>query len=270
MSYKDLPRLLTMSIVWLLLLVWYLTAHRLSCFATLALLSVVTALLWISGAELALARRRALLRECLVPAGRLYRLLGRRQVLLALEGLKALALGVVLLAGTASFLPRQWALMFADVLLLGLLLPRLYAMLENQMHPDYRFATARRWSVWISTGLLWLESLSALFFAASENFTGQRWQEVIGFGATAPDVLCAPMAQLAALGSAMQSLGLWSAQNFARSLHDLPQAFMAALGLLAAAGFSLVLAYAFSRTLIGSVGRPWSHWRLDAPEARRR
>jgi hypothetical protein len=131
------------------------------------------------------------------------------------------------------------------------------------MHPNYRFATARRWSIWASAGLLWLESLTALFFAASENFMGQRWQGVIGYGATAPSLQCPPMAELAAIGSAIQSLGLWSAQNLGRSLNDLPQAFMAGLGLLASAAFSLLLAYAFSRALIGAVARAWTHWRIE-------
>jgi hypothetical protein len=262
-KYTDIPRLLTMSIVWLLLLVWYLNAYRLGCTVALALVAVLALILAISGEEMRLVRRRVFLHECLEPTGQLYRIFSRRYLLLGLEAVKSAALAVFLLASVLSFAPRQWSLLFADVLLLGLLLPRFYGALEGQVREEYRFAMARRWSMWVSVVLLWLESLTVLFFSTSENYMGLRYQEVVGYAVSAPEVQCGALAHLGALGSAIQALGQWSAQNLMRSFNDLPQSLMASLGLLAAVLFSFLIAYAYSRALIGAVGRPWAAWRVS-------
>lgn len=260
MRYTDIPRLLTMSIAWLLLLVWYLNAYRMPCGAAFALALTFAAIVAMSGLEIAFERRRRFLRECLEPDGQLFRLLHRRYLMIALEAVKSAVLAALLLVCTLGFAPRQWSLMFADVLLLGLLLPRFYGLLEGQVRAEYRYAVARRWAMSVSVALLWVESLTGILFAASENYTGLRWQEVIGYGASGPDVLCRPVAELASIAAAIGALGQWSAQNLARSLNDLPQALMASLGLLAYAGLSLLLAYAYSRALIGTVARPWALW----------
>jgi hypothetical protein len=265
--YADLPRLLTMSVVWLLLLVWYLNAFRLGCLAVLGLVAVLALILGISGEEMHLVRRRVFVRECLEPGGQLYRFFSRRYWLVLSEAVKSALLALLLLVGALTLAPRQWSLMFAVVLLLGLLVPRFYAGLEGQVREEYRFAVARRWAMWVSVGLLWLESLAALLFLASENFTGLRWQEVIDFGAAAPDVGCAPVAQLVAIESAVQALGQWSAQNLVRSRNDLPQSLMASLGLLASMALSFLFAYLYSRALIGVVGRPWVAWRASLRHA---
>ncbi|WP_295427738.1 hypothetical protein [uncultured Thiodictyon sp.] len=263
MTYADLPRLLTMTIVWLLLLTWQLNAYRSNCVATLALVVLVTLLLFVSGAELALYRRRVFLNECMEPGGLLFRWLRRRYVLLGLELLKSAGLAVFLLVSVISFSPRHWSLLFADVLLVGLLLPRFYGALSGQLREEYRFTTARRWALWVSTLLLWLESMLVLVFTVTQDYDGLRWQEVITYGATDPDVLCRPLASLAALAAAVDALGQWSIQNLARSLQDLPQALMASISLLVCAGLSLLLSYAYSRALIGAVARPWTMWRLN-------
>jgi hypothetical protein len=60
----------------------------------------------------------------------------------------------------------------------------------------------------------------------------------------------------------VDALGQWSVQNLARSLADLPQALMASISLLVCIALSFLLAYAYSRALIGAVGRPWTMWRI--------
>jgi hypothetical protein len=97
-------------------------------------------------------------------------------------------------------------------------------------------------------------------FANEQNFIGLRWQEVIAYGSTGFDLPCAPVAAIASLVSALDDLGQWSVQNLARSLQDLPQAFMASASLFVYVVLSLLLAYAYSRALIGVVGRPWTMW----------
>ncbi len=261
MTYKDLPRLLTMTIAWLLLLGWHLTADRLSCPPTLGLLALFTLILTLSGTEIAFTRRRAYLNEILEPDGFLYRALRRNIAMVAVEVLKSAALALILVVGALTLAPRQWSLMFADVLLLGLLLPRLHGVLIGQVREEYRYAIARRWGIWVSTTLLLLESVLVLLFSASENFIGLRWQEVISNGAAQPEALCEGIATLARTTSAIEALGIWSVQNLIRNLNDLPQALMATLGVIASVGFSFLLAYAYSRALVGVVSRPQTMWR---------
>lgn len=261
MTYKDIPRLLTMTIVWLLLFAWHLNAHRLDCSLALALIGLFTLVLLLSGTEIAYARRRAFLSEHLEPGGFLFRALRRKIALTAAEALKSAALALILVVGALTLAARQWSLMFAAVLFLGLLLPRLHGVLVGQVREEYLYATARRWAMWVSTSLLLLESVFVLFFSATENFVGLRWQEVITTGAAQPDALCDAIASLARVTSAIGALGIWSVQNLGRSMNDLPQALMAAMGMVASITLSFLIAYAYSRALVGVVSRPWTMWR---------
>jgi hypothetical protein len=259
-TYSDIPRLLTMTIVWLLLLVWFLIADRSGCVAILGIWVVFSVIVFVSGIESALAKRRVFLNECLEPRTFLFRLLQRRYLLVAIEILTSAVLALFLMVSALSFASRHWSLIFADVLLVSLLLPRFYGVFAGQLREPYRYVTARRWAMWVSTLFLWLESLLVLVFANEQNFIGLRWQEVITYGSTRFDLPCAPVATIASLVSALDDLGQWSVQNLARSLQDLPQAFMASASLFVYVVLSLLLAYAYSRALIGVVGRPWTMW----------
>jgi hypothetical protein len=259
--YADIPRILTMSVVWLLLLVWSLNAHRFGCPVALGLVAALALILGIAGGEMSLIRRRVFIREYLEPGGYLYRAFGRRYLLIASEAFKSLFFAVFMIVSSIGFATSQWSVMFADVLVIGLLLPRFYGAFDGQVREEYRYAAARRLAMWVSVLLVWIESVISMFFSASENYTGLRWQEVIGYGASAPHVLCPPLADLVSIESSIRALGLWSTQNLARSINDLPQSLMASLGLLASVALAFLFAYAYSRALIGAVGRPWTAWR---------
>lgn len=262
MKYTDSPRLLTMTIVWLLLLVWHFNAYRSGCIATAGLVLLFTLILLLSGSELALAKRQAYLDSYLKPEGRLYLLLGQKYLLIGIEVAMAAFLALFLLVSALTYAPRQWSLMFAVMLFLVLLLPRLYGSLAGQVRERYRFAIARRWTMWVSVLLLWMESLFVLFFISGENFMGLRWQEVVAYASVQPDAGCALIARMAAISSAVDALGQWSVQNLQRSISDLPQAMMAVIGLFGAIGLGFLRAYVFSRALVGVVGRPWTMWPL--------
>jgi hypothetical protein len=263
LTYSDLPRLLTMVLVWLVLLAWHFLADRGGCLVAAGLVGLFALVLTLSATELALARRQAFIDACLEPGGTLRRLLGRRYLLIGVEAAKSLVLAVFLVVSALTLVPRQWSLMFAVVLLLGLLLPRFYAAFAGQVRERYRYATARRWTLWCSVLLLWLEALITLFFSSGEDYMGLRWQEAIVHGAREPAVGCAAVAQLGAVLSAVESLGFWSVQNLQRNLADLPQSLAAGFGVLASMGLAFLQAYVFSLALIGVVARPWSLWRPE-------
>jgi hypothetical protein len=258
--------MLTMALVWLVLLAWYFLAGRSGCLAVVGMVVLFTAVLLMAAAEMALARRQTFRDACLEPGGGLARLLGRPYLLIARKAAQSLLLALFLVASALTLVPRQWSLMFALVLLCGLLLPRFYGVFAGQIRERYRYATARRWTLWSSVLLLWLEALIVLFFiSGGENFMGLRWQEVIVHGARAPEIQCALVARIAGWVSAVDALGFWSAQNLGRSLSDLPQALVAGLGLLAAIGLSFLRAYCFGLALVGVVARPWALWRPEDP-----
>ncbi|MGE5154393.1 MAG: hypothetical protein ACM3ST_10280 [Bdellovibrio bacteriovorus] len=263
MTYSDLPRLLTMVLVWAALLAWHSLADRSGCLVAAGLVTLFTLILTLSSSELALARRQAFIDACLEPGGSLRRLLGRRYLLIGVEAAKSLVLAAFLVVSALTLVPRQWSLMFAVVLLMGLLLPRFYAAFAGQLRDRYRYATARRWTLWCGALLLWLEALISLFYSSGEGYMGLRWQEAIVHGARQPEVGCAAVAQLGAVLSAVESLGLWSVQNLQRNLADLPQSMAAGFGLLASMALAFLQAYVFSLALIGVVARPWSLWRPE-------
>lgn len=263
MTYSDIPRLLSMALVWLILLAWHLLAGRSGCLPVIGLVALFTLVLTLSTTEIALAKRQAFIDASLESGGFLYRLFRRRYLLFALAAIKSLVLAVFLVVSALAFAPRQWSLMFAVVLLLGLLLPRFYGVFAGQVRERYRYVTARRWTLWCSVVLLWLEALIVLFLSSGENVMGLRWQEVIVHGAREPDIQCAIVAQWSAVLSAVESLGFWSVQNFQRNLADLPQALVAGFGLLASIGLAFLRAYVFSLALIGVVARPWALWRQE-------
>lgn len=259
-TYSDVPRLMTMTVVWLLLLAWHFLAGQSGCLAVVGLVALFTLVLALSATELALARRQTFIAANLVEGSSLQRWLRRPYLLAAREAVWSLILALFLVVSVLSYAPRQWSLSFAVVLLSGLLLPRFYGAFAGQVREQFRYATARRWTLWCSVLLLWLESLVVLVFTSGEEFMGLRWQEVIVHGARAPDIGCAPVAQAAAILSAVDALGFWSIQNLRRSLSDLPQALVAGLGLIAAVVLTFLRAYVFSLALIGAVARPWVFW----------
>ena len=112
MTYSDIPRLLTMTIFWQLLLVWYLLADRLHCGVALGLLVLLTLAQFISGAEMTLTKRRMFLDECLEPRTALFRVFQRRYLLLVLELLKSVVLSLFLMVSVLGF---RAATLVADV-----------------------------------------------------------------------------------------------------------------------------------------------------------
>lgn len=265
MTYSDIPRLLSMMLVWLLLLGWHSVAGRASCLAIAGLVILFTLVLALSTTEIAFARRQAFIAASLEEDGSLQRWFRRPYLPLVRSSICSLLLALFLLVSVLNYAPRQWSLSFAVVLLLGLLLPRFYGALDGQVRERFRYTTARRWTLWCGVLLLWIEALVVLLFSSGEDFIGLRWQEVMAHAARASDGACAPAARAAALVSVADALGFWSIQNLHRSLSDPPQALVAGIGLIIAVVLAFLRAYVFGLALIGVVARPWVFWK-NQPE----
>lgn len=261
MKYSLIPRLGTMVAVWLALLTWNLKSTDLDCSPVGLYIAFLTLVLTMSGSEYGYARRRAFLNEQLIAGGWLFRLLDGRFPILARELVKSAVLAVVLLIGALLLEPRQWSLLLADALVLSFVLPRFMASFGGVVREEYRYAMARRWAIWISTLLLWSESLLVMLFSTRSDFLGLRWQEVISYGTPHPALACPQMADLAHYAALLDTLGIWAAQNVARAAHDPSQGLMIWLGWLIALGLAFLFAWAYSQLIVGTLTRPWAAWR---------
>ncbi len=263
-SYAIIVRLLTMSVVWLSLLIWFLNAYRAGCGIALAVLALFALVILAAGIEQSFLHRRAIFKECVAEQDTLFDVFYNRVVMMLYQTSVALFLGVMLLVGALTFEPRQWSLLFIDLLLLTLLIPRLAKGMGEQIRDEYRYAMARHWGMWFSVVLLWGEATMVLTLSPPENYLGQRWQEVVTYGVAQPDVLCPQVAGLANVFVVGQALAMWAVQNASRVFNDPTQAVMLWVGFFTLVSFSFLVAVAYSRALIGVMARPWAMWKLPA------
>jgi hypothetical protein len=256
-TYAPIVRLLTMSIVWLVLLIWHFNAYRTGCLAALGFLSVLGLFLVAAGVENALLNRRMVSDQFLRDEDRVFDLLNHPALTVPREVILALMLAAVLMVGALSFEPRQWSVLFIDLMLLAILIPRMTAAIDNHVRRRYRYAMARRWALYISILLLWSEAVLVLIFSPPADYFGMRWQEVVTYGVTQPDVLCPLLQTASEVYTTGQALAIWAVQNAVRVSNDPTQAIMVGVGYCILIGFSWLVAVAYSRALIGVMARPW-------------
>jgi hypothetical protein len=268
MSYAVIMRLLTMLIVWLTLLVWVFNAYRAGCVGSAAVLALLAGVLFVAGSERSHLLRRALSTETARREGLLFRWFYNRVVITLRDLVVALLLGLVLLASALTFAPQQWSVLFADLLLLTLLIPRLARIAHDEIRAEYRYAMARQWAVWISLLLLWLEAVMMLAFYPPADYTGMRWQEVLSYNLTVPDAACGPIHAATQVFVTGQAMAIWAVQNGGRVANDPTQSIMLWVGYGALVGFTFLTAMAYSRALIGVMGRPWELWRRSTTTAK--
>jgi hypothetical protein len=253
-------RLLTMLIVWLILLIWVFNAHRAGCVPSAMALVTLGGVIFLAGSERSHLLRRAMLNEAARREGRLFRVFYNGLLITLRDVLVAALLAVILLASALTFAPQQWSVLFADLLLLSLLIPRLADAMGREVRDFHRFALARQWAVWISVLLLWAEGMMSLVFYPPADFTGMRWQEVVTFNLRTPDVACGLLETATQVFITGQAIAIWALQNSARVANDPTQSIMLWVGYTALIGFTFATALAYSRALIGVLGRPWEMW----------
>jgi hypothetical protein len=253
-------RLLTMSAVWLLLLAWVVNAPRLGCVGVLFIHACISGLLFMAGTESACLHRRVLLSACIRREARLLRMLHGRSMLVVKEFLLSGLLGFALMLGVLLLQPRDWSLLFADLLLVALLLPRLVSMAAGSVREQFRYAMARHWGMLIVMLMVWAHLLLGYLFEPAADYMGLRWQEVASLGFRAPDIACGFVHFFADAVARAQALGLWAVQNYTRAIAIPTESAVLWLGLIAVTLFPLIIAYGYSRLLVGVMARPWEMW----------
>lgn len=256
--YMSLTGVIRMLAVWGGLLLWQWTADRLGCFVSTLFLVPLWVVLTLAASEAALIKRYTFIAQYLRAEGVLARLLRRRIVLLLWQAVKTLILALVLLVG-AVFLDRgQWLVLLADILLMTILVVLFTRMLNNELKPGYRAFLGRHWAHWVNALLLWFCLVLVMFHTAHENYTGMSWQEAMHLSASNVTMACDELALLGRINAVGEALMWWGAQNYLQGLEHPAQLITAWLAFLAFFGVSFLIAWAYSRALVGVLSRPWS------------
>lgn len=246
--------------VWGVLLGWHLSADLLGCPVAALLFALVAGLLALLGTETAFYRRHAFLSHYLVPEGRLFRVLGRRILILIRQGIKSLVLAFFLLIGALSFDWPQWTLLLIDILLLTALIGAFSSLFAGEVREPYRLPLARQWASRVNALLLWIAWGLLVFFSPQQNYSDLSWEQVIAHGAHESQVGCDALTLLANLSSTGEALALWFAQTQFRGIAN-PDHMLAAWGAFVAVfGASFLIVWAYSRALTGTLARPWRFW----------
>jgi hypothetical protein len=257
---RHLGRFALLSLVWTGLLAWDLAAERLGCGAAAVAIALLAGLLMLSGTEAAFYRRRAFIGHFLEPRGLLFCLLSRRALIVTRQLVQAVALALVLLVAAIGFDRAQWLLLAADIPVLAALLTGLSSLLGREVRAPYREPMARHWAARTNALLLWVSWMLLLYYTPQENYADLRWEEVLAFGAAQPAIGCDALAVLARLAAVAEALAQWSAQQLFSGLKDPLQVLMAWTIFLAAFGASFLVAWTYTRALMGALARPWSVW----------
>ncbi len=253
-------RLLTMSVLWLVLLFWAFNAPWLGCPAVIAIHTLVSGVLLMAGSESAFLHRRAMVSACIRREARLLRLLHGPGMLLLREVLLSAVLGLALTVGVLLLQPRDWSLFYGDLLLLALVVPRLAGAAGQSVRRQLRFAMGRHWAMLMSVAIIWTLIMLGHVFEPAADYLGFRWQEVVELGIRPPEVACGLVRVFAEGAATVQALALWALQNYARAVQSPTESTVVWIGFLGLALFPAVLAYAYSRLLVGTMARPWEMW----------
>jgi hypothetical protein len=256
-----LPRLASMLLVWLLLLLWFLSAERIGPAGALVFLVLLAVPVTMSGTEAAFCRRYAFRSEYFTGPSWLDRLMGMEPVVFVAESVKALLLTALLMTMTLSLTLRGWSVLLLDVVILALLMPRLPGLLADAVKRTYLFALSRRLAIGLSTTLLWLESLALLLFAGGDDYRGLRWDEALRYSMPDGTVTAQGLVDaMLRLHDGAEGLGRWATWALLQA-PDPAQRIAAALVLGALVLLWFLVALAYSRALIGALARPRAIWR---------
>lgn len=257
-SYMSLSGIISLLSVWGILLLWHGTADRIGCFASALFLVPLWIVLTLAASEAALIRRYAFIAQYLRTEGLLARLLRRKIMLLLWQAVKSLFLALVLLVSSAFLDLVQWLVLLADTLLMAVLISVFSRILHKELKPGYLGFLGRHSAHWVNALLLWLCLVLVTFYTAHENYTGMSWQEAMHSSVSKVGMACDELALLGRINAAGEALMWWGAQNYLQALQSPAQLILAWLAFLAMFGVSFLIAWAYSRALIGVLSRPWA------------
>ncbi|WP_006787272.1 hypothetical protein [Thiorhodospira sibirica] len=249
--------ILGMTALWLLLAAWVLFVEYSHCALSAVLVMVIWAGIFLAGSESVVLRRHILVRAVLSRQGWLAWLLSFKTVLLLWQALKALVLALFL--AVSLFLLRwpQWGVLLADVILISALLAVFMRTLRHEIHPLYLGPLVRIWAHRLNVVVLWLALMLALLYSAREDYTAMSFADVVQYSAANLHIGCDALAVLSRLLVLLDASLWWAAQRIFAGMHEPQQVLLAWLAFIAAFGASFLIAWCYSRMMIGLLARPW-------------
>lgn len=255
--YATLSWASRMLAVWCGLLGWQWAANRLECLSSVLFVLPLWGILTLAASELALLKRHAFINQYLKPQGVLAWLWRRKTVLLLWQGIKSLFFGLLLIVSAVLFDVVQWLVLLVDVVLMITLVHMITWILRDEVKSSYQEPLARHWAHWVNAVLLWLIFVLIMFFTAHENYQGMAWEEVVHFTVAEVYVSCDVLAVLARINAVSEALMWWAAQNRLGTLENPTHVLLAWIVFVASFGVSFLIAWAYSRALIGVLAKPW-------------
>ncbi len=249
--------ILGMTGLWLLLGGWVLFIEYSHCALSAALVMVIGVGIFLAGSESVLLKRHILVRAVLSRHGWLAWVLSLKTFLLLWQVLKALVLALFL--AVSLFLLRwpQWGVLFADILLIGALLAMFTRLLRHEIHPLYLGPLVRIWAHRLNVVVLWLGLMLALLYSAREDYTAMSFADVVHYTAANLHIGCDALAVLSRLLVLLDAALWWAAQRIFAGIDEPQQLLLAWLAFIAAFGASFLIAWCYSRMMIGLLARPW-------------
>jgi len=96
------------------------------------------------------------------------------------------------------------------------------------------------------------------YYSPHEDFRGLSWELAARTAAADVDAGCDVVAALARMDAVREALQWWAAQNFLGGLADARELMVAWVAFLGAFGVSFLVAWGYSRALMGALSRPWN------------
>jgi len=244
---------------------WHWASPRIGCTVSAMFLLGIWGAMVSSSYEWALLRRLGFVAHYLKSGGVLARWLIRRALLLIWCALKNLPVALILFTATLSLSSAEWLVLAADVLLLLLILITMDRLFDHEAAAVYARPLARLWAHRINAAALWVALVAVNFYTPHPDYRGMSWDVVAHTAADQVDCGCDVAATLGRFDSVGQSLAWWAAEYFLSSLADSRERYAAWLIFLATFGISFLVAWSYSRALIGVMARPW-HIELPSME----
>lgn len=184
-------------------------------------------------------------------------------MILGSEIVKALLLSLLLLIGTVVLTVREWAVLLLDVIVLALLMPRVPGLLHEAVNQTYLYAMSRRWAIWFSTGLLWLDSVLVLALRTKDDYRGLDWTDAVAYSTSAARSSAdgGVFALMSRIDAGVDGLAIWASYQLLHGAGELAEGVAAAMVLIGVLSIWFALAWAYSRAIVGATARPLAVWR---------
>lgn len=244
----EINKLARLVLAWVWLVAWVRLAPELGCGGLLALLVPAVMLVAWNMLEPAVMRRRAFVRQYLLPARLLSRWLSRHLLLTLWQILKAILLVAVLMVTALQWPGWMLPVLLLDVLMALALHQLLLRFLQRQARPWVAAILARRLLVWANALLLVLVVVAGELVTEHPDYRPTDWSGTLGDALSTIRVGCDLFAPLARAGAGQEAIA-WRLMQL--GMEGVSSEQLALVAWVIFLGASTLALWAWSRLLSG-------------------